>query len=171
MCPEITKAEESVATPSQETIGKMLDGKIRSAKQVARAKASDAAAKPAAAKKTSPKAKPKAAKKAAKKPGVPRAKKVGLRKPQLRILTCLVKSKNPLTRAEIAEKAPCDIAWLNSWIGSHDEKIRAKNDKKLPSLLTLGLVRFSAPEEGVRGACYEVTAFGRKALEKSKQAE
>jgi hypothetical protein len=95
----------------------------------------------------------------------PRTKKEGLRKPQIRILQCLAKSKHPLSRKEISETAPADLACLTSWIGSHDETIRAKNDKlSMPSLLTLKAVKFGPPTEASE-VVYEITALGRKMIE------
>jgi len=114
-------------------------------------------------------AKKSAAPKKAKAPAAakePRAKKEGLRKPQVRILAALRKANKPLTRAQISEKAPADLAWMNSWIGSNDESIRAENDKTFPSLLTLKMVKFAAAEDESKTA-YEITAIGRKALEKA----
>lgn len=95
------------------------------------------------------------------------AKKTGeLRKPQVRVLQALAKSKTALSRAEISVKGKVDRPMLNSYIGAHDEKIRAKNDKLMgPSLLTRGYVKY-APEEEGRGAAYVITAAGRKALGK-----
>ena len=89
----------------------------------------------------------KPAKKVAKKKAP--AKKTGLRKPQVRVLQCLAKAKKPLTRAEVSEKGEVDLAMLNSYIGSSDDATRKKNDQKvMPSLLTLKLVRQTLPEEG-----------------------
>ena len=117
--------------------------------------------------KKAPVKKPAASKKAkATSPKEPRAKKEGLRKPQVRILAALRKANKPLTRAQIAEKAPADLAWMNSWIGSNDDSIRAENDKKFPSLLFLKMVKFAAAEDESKTA-YEITAIGRKALEKT----
>lgn len=90
-------------------------------------------------------------------------KKGGLRKPQVRILKCLSKANHPLNRAEISEKGSVDLAMLNSYIGSNDEAIRAKNDKiVMPSLLTLKLVQFGPSDDGP--SAYVITAAGRKAL-------
>jgi|SRR6185369_4445548 len=87
-------------------------------------------------------------------------KKAGLRKPQYRILKALSK-KSPMTRSEIAGKAPVDIAACVEYIGSSDTAVRKANDKKhFPSLITLGLVKF-ANDEDATGASYEITAKGR----------
>lgn len=95
-----------------------------------------------------------------------KSKSDGLRKPQIRVLQALGKSKQPLSRKEISDKGEVDLAMLNSYIGSHDTKIRAKNDKKvMPSLLTLGYVKASDGESGV---VYSITAAGKKALEGAK---
>lgn len=107
------------------------------------------------------KAKP-AAKKTAKKPAKA-TKPSGIRKPQLRVLTALAKSGRALSRAEISKRGNVDVAMLNSYIGSHDLTIRAKNDKKvMPSLLTLGHVKAERHED--IGVVYTITASGRKAL-------
>lgn len=114
--------------------------------------------------KTAPKAK--AAKPAAAKPSTNGdAKKLG--KPMVRILAALKKAGRPLTRKEIAEAAPVDLAWLTEYLGSHDAAVRAKNDKtKFPSLLTRGYVRIGSPsDDESRVPAYEITAAGKKALE------
>lgn len=101
---------------------------------------------------------------AAKAPAEPKAKKDGLRKPQERILKALAK-KDGLTRKEISEKAPADLAMLNSYIGSHNPDIRAANDaKNFPCLLTLGYVK--AQQHEGEPVTYVITAAGRKAAEK-----
>jgi|TARA_R110000824_G_scaffold89320_7_gene219076 hypothetical protein len=96
--------------------------------------------------------------KATKKPAAP---KVELRKPQTRIMLALNAAKAPMSRTAISEAAPVDVATLVEYIGSHDDARRLKNDKKFPSLLTLGLVK-AVVQEDVRGVCYESTAKGRK---------
>lgn len=128
--------------------------------------------KPKAAKKTAAKKKT-PAKKAA---SAPRAKKEGLRKPQVRILKTLSKNSKPLTRSEIADKAPVDVATCVEYIGSDDDGVRKSNDKKhFPSLVTLGFVKATdgSPKKGKDGTFsdnagpteYSITATGRKALE------
>src|SRR4051812_11609137 len=94
---------------------------------------------------------------------IPAAKSEGLRKPQLRILAALAKSKTALSRAEISEKAEVDRAFCTEYIGSGDDAIRAKNDKKFLSLISLGFVK-SADSEGL--AVYSNTAAGKKAIAK-----
>jgi hypothetical protein len=81
------------------------------------------------------------------------------------VLGALAKSKQPLTRPEISEKGDVDLACLNSYIGAHDKKIRAKNDKNYKSLLTLGFVKDSEREGKT---VYAITAAGRKALDAAK---
>lgn len=124
-------------------------------------------AAPVAAKKA-PKAKKPVAKKPAKatNESAGRPRKEGLRKPQIRILQALKKAGKPLDRKTIAAKAPVDVATCVEYIGSHDDSIRAANDKKhFPSLLTLGFVKFGpSAEEG--GVAYEISAKGKQALEK-----
>lgn len=129
--------------------------------------------KPKAAKKTATKKKTPAKKKAT---GAPRAKKDGLRKPQIRILKTLSKNSKPLTRSEIADKAPVDVATCVEYLGSDDDSVRKANDKKhFPSLVTLGFVKATdgSPKKGKDGTFsdnagpteYSITATGRKALE------
>jgi len=90
-------------------------------------------------------------------------KKVGLRKPQIRILAALRK-KSPMTRAEIAERAKVDLAWCVTNLGSSDPEIRKANDRKwYPSLITLRLVELTNDEES-RGALYRITELGKNVL-------
>src|SRR3954453_1577457 len=90
----------------------------------------------------------------------------GLRKPQVRVLEALAKSKEPLNRKEISTKGKVDLAMLNSYLGAHDLKIRAKNDKAVcPSLLTLGYVTAKDSDGTV---VYSITASGKKAVEAAK---
>lgn len=116
------------------------------------------------AKKLAEKKTVKTAKKATTKPE-PKAKKDGLRKPQLRILAVLAKGK-ALSRPEISEKAPVDSAACTEYLGSPDPAVRAANDKKhFPSLLGLGHIKAEQHEgEPVK---YVITASGKKALESS----
>jgi hypothetical protein len=87
-------------------------------------------------------------------------------KPQVRVLQALAKSKSPLTRSEISKKGEVDQAMLKEYIGSSDDKIRSKNDKKVcVSLLTRGYVK---PTDKDGAAVYSITVSGRKALESAK---
>lgn len=109
----------------------------------------------------------------------PRARKEGLRSFQVRILKCLAKAKGPLTRTQISEKAPAHPTnQTNLWgIGLVDPDKRKEAEKKtqIPSLLTLGFVRErmipgelnDKGEEGRKERVYEITASGRKAMEKA----
>jgi hypothetical protein len=89
----------------------------------------------------------------------------GLRKPQIRILEALAKAKKPMSRKEISEKAPVDLAFCTEYVGSHDEDVRKKNDAKFPCLITLGMVKY-APSGDATGGHYEITDKGRKAVAK-----
>lgn len=104
---------------------------------------------------------------AAKKAPVTRAKKEGLRKPQVRILQCLSKGKE-MSRADISEKAPVDVAACVEYLGSDDAAVRKANDAKhFPSLISLGFVTHKAypTEAGGEGpTMYQITAKGRTAL-------
>lgn len=97
-----------------------------------------------------------------------RAKKEGLRKPQVRVLRALNKSNRALNRSEVGTKAEVDVATLTEVIGSSDPKTRAANDKRKgwDSLITLGFVKEAAEEEEGTGTYYNITAAGKKALEK-----
>lgn len=92
----------------------------------------------------------------------------GLRKPQIRILLCLNKSAKPLTRSQLAEKAPVDAASCVEYLGSHDADIRKANDTKhFPSLLSLGYVKIEEEEQDGRSIMvYSISANGRKILSK-----
>lgn len=128
------------------------------------------AAAPAAAKPTKAPKAPKAEKvEKPTKANPPAAKKTGLRTPQVRILTCLAKAKTALTRKEISEKAPVDLAFCTEYVGSNDPERRAKNDLKFPSLITLGHVKAEQHDvDGKDVIRYSITAKGRKALEKAE---
>jgi hypothetical protein len=106
-------------------------------------------------------------------------KKSGLRSAQVRILQLLSKSKAPKNRTEIAEGAPCDLAFCTEFLGSHDPEKREKNDTKqggFPSLLTLKYIKLIEKiEETTSGTSktvrtYEITATGRKVLESELKA-
>lgn len=162
--PELPKTEETAADTAVETAAPATEAASK------KAKPKKAAKKEAAPK--AEKAKP-AAKKADKKPAPKAApKKVekkndgGLRKPQIRILKCLAKSTKTMDRKTVAAKAPVDQAACVEYLGSHDAKVRAANDKKhFPSLVTLGLVKFG-PHEEEGGVAYEITAKGKALAEK-----
>lgn len=82
-----------------------------------------------------------------------------------------------MTRTEIADKAPVDVAMCTEYLGSDDETKRKQNDAKhFPSLLTLGLIKAFPPavveEAGRQGSTYQITAAGKTALVKAdKQAK
>jgi membrane protein involved in colicin uptake len=152
------KAVETTAVAETEVAAPKAPKAKKASAQKAMADAAKAAKAKAA--KKAPKTKKAPAAKAEK---APAAKKEGLRKPQLRILQALANTKAVgMTRGEIAEKAPCDVAGCTEWIGSSDAEKRAANDAKhFPSLITLGFVKLGTPAEG--GAdYYSITAAGRK---------
>ena len=94
---------------------------------------------------------------------------VKLRRPQVRVLQALAKANRGFNRAEISEKGNVDRPMLNSYLGAHDEEVRAANDEKnYPCLLTLKFVHYVPSEaENGGGHYYGITAAGRKALEKA----
>ncbi len=129
------------------------------------------AAKKTVTKKTAKKAPPKttAKKKTTKKTTTKREKKDGLRKPQIRILKALAKTKKPLTRAQIATKAPVDVATCVEYIGSPNLDIRKANDqRKFPSLVSLGFVKQELHDiDGKDKVVHSLTAAGRKEAAKN----
>lgn len=114
---------------------------------------------PKAKKASKPKAKPAPAKNENK-----------LRKPQAAILGVLAKAKGPMTRQAISDRAGYSSSvGVYAEIGWPDAKKRAKADKAHPCLITLGWVReHDLDVDGRKELGIEITAAGRKALEKSK---
>lgn len=127
-----------------------------------------------AAKKTTAKAKTgKATKKTTKAP-VARAKKEGIRNPQVRILKLLAKSSKPLDRATISAKAEVDSAFCSQYLGRLDADKRAAADKTygFPSLITLSAIKAEKHDvDGKDTVVFSITATGRKLLEKTEKAE
>lgn len=132
-------------------------------------------ATPAVAEKKVPKAK-KIAKVKPEKAG--RAPKDGLRTGQVRILAYLAKAKGCPPRKIIAEKSGLTTGWVCNHIGPNDAAVRSATEKRTgyPSLLTLKLVRpvytkvvLGSADKGRVETGYEITALGRKALEKAEK--
>lgn len=113
----------------------------------------------------------------------PREKKDGLRAAQTRILALLAKTKGVLNEWKIAEKAPVDKAWLpDSLFGRIGDLGEVKViNKATPdglarakvvgysSLLALGFVKGRLIDNnGKMERVWEITATGRKALEKTQ---
>lgn len=108
--------------------------------------------------------KPKAAKKKADKPKKDDARKVtGLRRFQLRALSVLAASKDPMSIAGIAKKAKVSHTMIVMGMGTIEASLLKAHDKKMgfPSLLTLGHCRVYSVD-GLTGI--QITASGRKAL-------
>lgn len=147
------------------TIEAPVETKSEEAKDKKAAKAKKPVAKATNGKaKASKKAAPKATERK------PREKKEGLRKPQIRVLQALVKTKAPegeLTRKQISEQGKVDLAMLSEYIGKVEPDLRKTMEAKMgyPSLLTLGFVKIDQ-QEG-EPTMYKITATGRKALEKA----
>ena len=128
-------------------------------RKAAKKRAAKKVAKKSAKKKAAKKGTKKAAKKAAKpsKNGAPRARKDGLRDPQVRVLSFLAKGDRSRTRAEIGKGAKVDVATLTEYIGSSDAETRKRNDQKMgwKSLISLGFVKEAPPEdEGITASAY-----------------
>lgn len=102
-----------------------------------------------------------------------RARKEGLRSPQIRILQALSKAKSPMTCSEIAAKSGVDPAWFTSYIGAQDE-LRMKELERIrgfKSLIALDYVRRERHDvEGRDTDLHQITVQGRKALQKALQA-
>jgi len=163
-------AKEQAEPTSKKATPKAPKAKAKSTKK-------KAAKKKAAPKKTAKAPKPspatekaqEAAEKGDKKEPKPKAKKGGLRKPQIRILKFLATAKEPHSRATIGENAPCDVAGCTEWIGSPDDVKRLANDEKMgfKSLITLGFVKGAERTigEGKKARLvYTITAKGKKAV-------
>lgn len=99
------------------------------------------------------------------------AKKAGLRKPQVRILALLAKSKKALTRRQISEGATVDNAFCTEYLGSNDGEVRARNDSKFKSLRTLGLIKAESSGDEKDTTVYTITAKGREGLKKAQADE
>lgn len=123
------------------------------------------------------KAKPKKAKKAAKAEGAKPSRNGVVGVPQQRILGALAKAKGPLTRGKINEAcakagfttAKKFSAWMTDPLGQADPKARKAAETKSgrKSLLTLGYVKqVDLDIDGHKEVCFQLTATGRKALEK-----
>lgn len=151
----------AATAPAKKAAPKPVKKAVKAAPEKAPAKAVKKATKKAPAA-------PKAAEKSTKKAPAPAEKKEekkepgGLRKPQIRILQALAK-RDGLDRNEVAELAPCDVATLVEYLGSHDPARRAANDAKhFPSLLTLGLITAKKEDADGRDKIrYYLTAKGR----------
>lgn len=90
-----------------------------------------------------------------------------LRKSQITTLKVLAKSNTPQSRKQISEKGKTDLAALTEAIGSEDDAVRIKNDKKhYPSLVTMALIKPSPAAEG-GGTVYMITAKGRTVAAKA----
>jgi hypothetical protein len=163
--PKVNETPETVVetpeAPAAEAPKAKSNAKGKASKKAAKKKGTGKAADKAADKKDAKKAKDA-------KPAP--VKKNGLRKAQERILKVLANAKGPMTRAEIAEKAPCDVAGCTEWIGSPDPVKREANDAKMgfKSLITLKYVKDAErQEEGKRKAhVYTIMAAGKKAADK-----
>lgn len=86
-------------------------------------------------------------------------KKLG--KPLYRILKVLSKTPKGLTRNQISDKAPVDLAFLSTYIGAHDAAVRKANEEKrgVKGLITLGMVKGEQQEDG--SVIYTITDKGR----------
>src|SRR5262245_48289785 len=165
---DLAVAVEGVANGEPVEAGAVIDPAPEATegpKPKAKAKGKPKAAKPEAEPKAKG-AKPKA--EGDKGEAAPKAKADGLRGPQVRILKALAAADGPLSRKQIAEQAPCDGAWLGTWVGSEDAELRARKDKEvMPSLVGLGFVRHVAGEaDGKPVTLHAITPAGKKALAK-----
>lgn len=106
-------------------------------------------------------------------PKAERAKKDGLRGPQIRILQTLARNSRPLSRKQIAEKAGVDPTKIGDYAGPRPDSQSFETAEKwpFPDLHTAKLVRVEQHDiDGRDVLCYTITAAGRKALEASQNA-
>jgi hypothetical protein len=98
-------------------------------------------------------------------------KKGGLLDTQRRILAYLGGSPGtPRIRREIADGAQCHQHGLTAWVGSPDDSIRTRNDRRYcKSLATPGYVRQAVNPDAKGEYLHEITEAGRKALETEAQ--
>lgn len=134
--------------------------------------------KKAPAQKKSPKAeangKPAKAAKAAPKSRAEHADRDGILRPQARILAALAKaSPQPLNKAAIAERADVHPNWVAEYVGSDDMvSDRVRGCLKLMPAKLVKLVKLPVDDEkGRLERNYEITAAGRKALERHEKAQ
>lgn len=93
-----------------------------------------------------------------------------LRTPQVRVLAFLAKQKKPVTRKQISEGAPVDVAWCTEYLGSDNDAKRLANDAKhFPSLITLGYITATPGETDDKPVTtYTITDAGRAAVKNAK---
>ncbi len=100
---------------------------------------------------------------AAKAEGNGHAVKDGLRKPQVRILRALAAANGPMTDGDLAEAADVPRTHVTGFT------LVAYKSKRSPALVQLGLVRdkrMVVGDSGREARVYEITAAGRKAIDK-----
>lgn len=106
-----------------------------------------------------------------------RERKTGLRRPQVRILELLAKSKKPLTRHDIKygiSQTADKPTSIGDALGLDDpEKAAAAMEKAgYPSLMALKFVKKLVLDiDGHKEICFEINAAGRRALEKANAAK
>lgn len=103
----------------------------------------------------------------------PREINLGLRKPQLQILTALSKAKRPLTRSEVAEKAGVDPTSVGDYAGPRpaDRTEAASARYPFPDLASSGYVKAVHERPNAESVktriVYTISDKGRKALAKA----
>lgn len=96
----------------------------------------------------------------------------GLRAPQAALLTALAKAKNPLNRSKLHDITGIDNTYVGVWLGRSDPAKRVASESAwgYTSLLTLKFVNQKTFVIDDRETLvYEITASGRKELEKYNQ--
>lgn len=107
-------------------------------------------------------------------PAAPIAHDNRLKAPQIRVLQLLARARAPLARGKIAESTAIDPSWVGVWVGRTDPVKRAESEAKwgYTSLLTLKFaVQKTVTVDDRDTVAYEITAAGRKSLEKHLAAE
>lgn len=118
-----------------------------------------AAKKPTPKPAPAPKGKKPAVKEAA--APAPKAGSDSLNGSETKILTALSKASSPMTRDDLRKKTGIQKGY-SGLLGSHTKEVQPE------TLLGRGLVKVSIPAEGQRQHGYEITAKGKKELEKAK---
>lgn len=92
---------------------------------------------------------------------------------QGRVLDLLAKARGPVDRPTIAEKCAISDSYVGVWVGRNDEAQREESEAKWGycSLITMGYVKNKQVDlDGKQVWVYEITASGKKAIEKYNKA-
>ena len=99
-----------------------------------------------------------------------KSKNSGPNRPQIRILQAMAKARKPLTKAALAKASGVHVNWIAEYVGSKDgePRVRQSGELKDLKLVPAGLAKLvSVDVDGQSETMYDITAPGRKALEKA----